>query len=246
MKELTAFRKFLAEGIIKEEIMIHAKDYWQDPTFLKSLEAEQESEIIDFIKNTYTGDMSMSSFSDTLSDFLTVSGQAGGDVDLVISMLEWHVENKYMTSEEAGEAMLEFWDDDTMDADEIEDIKSQFKLAEGKLLKESIKRRSKRISKLINENAPGYDTRKQGEALPTLESVKAAYEAKNFKSSNLPVDNPKVETIIQMLKDIDVDGETMQYILTQVDMEDQMQSQLDNSSAFDNKFKGTTPDDIDF
>ena len=33
--------------------------------------------------------------------------------------------------------------------------------------------------KLLNESAPGYDTRKQGEALPTLESVKAAYEAKN-------------------------------------------------------------------
>jgi hypothetical protein len=33
--------------------------------------------------------------------------------------------------------------------------------------------------KLLKENEPGYDTRKQGEALPTLESVKAAYEAKN-------------------------------------------------------------------
>ena len=33
--------------------------------------------------------------------------------------------------------------------------------------------------KLLKENAPGYDTRKTGEALPTLESVKAAYEAKN-------------------------------------------------------------------
>ena len=31
---------------------------------------------------------------------------------------------------------------------------------------------------LLNESTPGYDTRKQGEALPTLESVKAAYEAK--------------------------------------------------------------------
>jgi hypothetical protein len=66
------------------------------------------------------------------------------------------------------------------------------------------------------------------------------------EDSNLPVDNPKVEIIIQMLKDIDVDGETMQYILTQVDMEDQMQSQLDSSSEFDDKFKGFTPDDIDF
>ena len=32
---------------------------------------------------------------------------------------------------------------------------------------------------LLNESAPGYDTRKTGESLPTLESVKAAYEAKN-------------------------------------------------------------------
>ena len=30
----------------------------------------------------------------------------------------------------------------------------------------------------LNENAPGYDTRKFGESLPTLESVKAAHEAK--------------------------------------------------------------------
>ena len=34
---------------------------------------------------------------------------------------------------------------------------------------------------LLNENSPGYDTRKQGEALPTLESVKDAYESKNSK-----------------------------------------------------------------
>ena len=34
---------------------------------------------------------------------------------------------------------------------------------------------------LLNESTPGYDTRKSGEALPTLESVKAAYEAKKDK-----------------------------------------------------------------
>jgi hypothetical protein len=33
--------------------------------------------------------------------------------------------------------------------------------------------------KQLNENAPGYDTRKFGEALPTLESVKAAYDEKD-------------------------------------------------------------------
>ena len=32
---------------------------------------------------------------------------------------------------------------------------------------------------LLNESTPGYDTRKTGDDLPTLESVKAAYEAKN-------------------------------------------------------------------
>ena len=32
---------------------------------------------------------------------------------------------------------------------------------------------------LLNENSPGFDTRKTGEALPTLASVQAAYEAKN-------------------------------------------------------------------
>ena len=37
-------------------------------------------------------------------------------------------------------------------------------------------------SQLLKEDqAPGFDTRKQGEPLPTLESVKAAYEAKNVK-----------------------------------------------------------------
>ena len=38
---------------------------------------------------------------------------------------------------------------------------------------------------LLNENAPGYDTRKTGEALPTLESVKAAYEAEGGKEEKL-------------------------------------------------------------
>ena len=35
----------------------------------------------------------------------------------------------------------------------------------------------------LNESAPGYDTRKFGEALPTLESVKAAHEAKEMDAS---------------------------------------------------------------
>jgi hypothetical protein len=49
---------------------------------------------------------------------------------------------------------------------------------------------------LLNENTPGYSTRKQGEALPTLESVKAAYEAKN----NIKEDNSSdYEVIVSLL-----------------------------------------------
>tara|TARA_R100000951_G_scaffold26424_2_gene22377 strand:+ start:599 stop:919 length:321 start_codon:yes stop_codon:yes gene_type:complete len=59
---------------------------------------------------------------------------------------------------------------------------------------------------LLNENAPGFDTRKQGEALPTLESVKAAYEAKQDKEevkegvwSVLP---DRIPEFIQKIEDI--------------------------------------------
>jgi len=55
---------------------------------------------------------------------------------------------------------------------------------------------------LLNENAPGYDTRKSGEALPTLESVKAAYEAKqeNLKEGvwNMPSADEVMEFVAYM------------------------------------------------
>ena len=36
---------------------------------------------------------------------------------------------------------------------------------------------------LLNESAPGFDNRKQGEPLPTLESIKAAYQAKKLEET---------------------------------------------------------------
>ena len=45
---------------------------------------------------------------------------------------------------------------------------------------------------LLNENTPGFDNRKQGEALPTLESIKAAYEAKKLEEA---VEDTKEEKI---------------------------------------------------
>jgi hypothetical protein len=46
-----------------------------------------------------------------------------------------------------------------------------------------------------------------------------------------PMQDPRTNQIIQMLKDMEVDGETMEYILRQVGMEDQMSNQLVNNPA---------------
>ena len=51
---------------------------------------------------------------------------------------------------------------------------------------------------LLKENAPGYDTRKFGEALPTLESVQAAHEAKEF-TPDLEKDDLQRKAIQQMM-----------------------------------------------
>ena len=60
--------------------------------------------------------------------------------------------------------------------------------------------------KLLKENAPGYDTRKMGEALPTLESVKAAYEAKNdIKEATAEFDIDNSENLFdseEMMQDL--------------------------------------------
>ena len=53
---------------------------------------------------------------------------------------------------------------------------------------------------LLNESSPGYDTRKQGEALPTLESVKAAYEAKmNIKEDESEFERNTPDRIDQLI-----------------------------------------------
>jgi hypothetical protein len=56
-------------------------------------------------------------------------------------------------------------------------------------------------------------------------------ELENMLNENSPMNDPRVEQIISMLKGMDVDGETMEYILRQVGMEDQMANQLVNYPA---------------
>jgi hypothetical protein len=59
----------------------------------------------------------------------------------------------------------------------------------------------------LNENAPGYDTRKFGESLPTLESVKAAHEAKQKEGDvkeNMYIDDDEfeMEMVMDRVKEI--------------------------------------------
>ena len=51
---------------------------------------------------------------------------------------------------------------------------------------------------LLNENAPGYDTRKFGEALPTLESVKAAHEAKEDDKKEIKEEADPIKAEMKM------------------------------------------------
>ena len=67
----------------------------------------------------------------------------------------------------------------------------------------------------LNENAPGYDTRKFGEALPTLESVKAAHEAKGegYKEYEDGVEKEKLAKAGDLKETRDEDVQTMASIL---------------------------------
>ena len=49
---------------------------------------------------------------------------------------------------------------------------------------------------------------------------------KEMLNEGSPMNDPRTKQVIQMLIDMDVDGETMEYILRQVGMEDQMLKQL--------------------
>jgi hypothetical protein len=51
---------------------------------------------------------------------------------------------------------------------------------------------------LLKENSPGYDTRKFGEALPTLESVKATYEA-NIDGTISDDEDERVEDLMAVV-----------------------------------------------
>ena len=61
---------------------------------------------------------------------------------------------------------------------------------------------------LLTESTPGYDTRKSGESLPTLETVQAAYEAKqaNLKEGTWAMGNPDdIRLFIRKIEELEED-----------------------------------------
>ena len=150
-------RKYLAENkLLKEEIMIDTT-VMVDPN--NTLMSNASDEEIDYIKDNITSvpKMPVEDFIDIYDEYLDRFYGEADPLDLQIKALQIHIDKGALTREEAIEALA------MLQGQDVEEFEDEF-LAEGKQL---------------NESAPGYDTRKFGESLPTMESVKAAYEAKN-------------------------------------------------------------------
>ena len=100
-------KKYLTEGRIheEEEPIIHAKEYYQSKEGLKNLGDEGFDDIIDFIKTTYTGKMRASEFLKTWPKFMEIGGVEGGDIDLLVQMLKFHIDKGYMTLDDAMKVM---------------------------------------------------------------------------------------------------------------------------------------------
>ena len=72
-----------------------------------------------------------------------------------------------------------------------------------------------------------YDTNETTITTECGRTLIITWEDRYFKSYHIHLDHSdKVQLVIDTLRDIDVDGETMQYILEKVGMEDQMLKQL--------------------
>jgi hypothetical protein len=101
---------------------------------------------------------------------------------------------------------------------------------------------------LLNESAPGYDTRKFGESLPTMESVKAAYEAKN----NIKEDVSKAKELADKVLTVASEGikdlngsELMEFralISQSFDMKDEAKNDIKEDES---EFERNTPGRID-
>ena len=91
---------------------------------------------------------------------------------------------------------------DQLTDDEVNDVEYLEDRIKTHLEEPAIRQKYLAEGKLLNESAPGYDTRKFGESLPTMESIKAAYEAKNdyANSEEDYTDNMVIEKIKDIIR----------------------------------------------
>ena len=97
----------------------------------------------------------------------------------------------------------------------------------------------------LNESAPGYDNRKFGEALPTLESVKAAHEAKEKEEINegdlfsSKFDRPHLKDIIRDLNEQPIMDMTVRraykFLVSLLDKEDKAELGLKEGKLNENQ-----------
>jgi len=97
----------------------------------------------------------------------------------------------------------------------------------------------------LNESAPGYDNRKFGEALPTLESVKAAHEAKEKEEINegdlfsSKFDRPHLKDIIRDLNEQPIMDMTVRraykFLVSLLDAEDKAELGLNENMYIDDE-----------
>ena len=180
LEEPAIMKKYLAEGrLLKEEVDVLGDEFTQ--------------EIQDDMKMYYKMDVDMDAIKEWVNMYYigynSEYDEGPGDVDYEgneFGSEDYESEKKELVFDTAERE--DFYMHLNPEAD------STFpNLSEGKLLK---------------ENAPGYDTRKSGEALPTSESIKAAYEAKNnIKENDTNSPFKAMGQIFDIIRQNDMDAE---------------------------------------
>jgi hypothetical protein len=135
-----------------------------------------------------------------------------------------------------SEAFPETWRDvqtgNLVNPDQVYEGEAAYEYEKGKTAGEEIEKKKMKMSELkgkikkmvMAEVALDIDTM---ENAPKSE-VDFLTELESMLSEESPMNDPRTQQVIDMLIDMEVDGETMEYILRKVGMEDQMANQLVN------------------
>jgi hypothetical protein len=135
-----------------------------------------------------------------------------------------------------SEAFPETWKDvqtgNLVNPDQVYEGEAAYEYEKGKTAGEEIEKKKMKMSELkgkikkmvMAEVALDIDTM---ENAPKSE-VDFLTELESMLGEESPMNDPRTQQVIDMLIDMEVDGETMEYILRKVGMEDQMANQLVN------------------